>query len=177
MGDIATFESFGMGVSVDFDSKVVGDMLWQPAPRRRTLQRKDSRMEKVVIFIGIWSEPHRSNGLREGTVVISLFHDLSMLATLCVSWGEKLNKKRTLKRRIQSRYTSQPWCPAWTEGKLFRFRRDYLSIQYYKIVTMSDYQRTLIQTFYRKCRIHAWHAWCALLCFPHLTRSASFRPS
>ena len=52
-GDIATFESFGMGVSVDFDSEVVGDMLWQPAPRRRTLQRKDSRMEKVVIFIGI----------------------------------------------------------------------------------------------------------------------------
>jgi hypothetical protein len=53
MGDIATFESFGMGVSVDFDSEVVGDMLRQPAPRRRTLQRKDSRMEKVVIFIGI----------------------------------------------------------------------------------------------------------------------------
>jgi hypothetical protein len=53
MGDIATFESFGMGVSVDFDSKVVGDMLRQPTPRRRTLQRKDSRIEKVVIFIGI----------------------------------------------------------------------------------------------------------------------------
>jgi|TARA_B100000073_G_scaffold234696_1_gene196223 hypothetical protein len=42
-----------MGVSVDLDSKVVGDMLWQPAPRSMTLQKKDSRMEKVVIFIGI----------------------------------------------------------------------------------------------------------------------------
>ena len=52
-GDIATFESFGMGVSVDLDSKVVGDMLWQPALRSMTLQKKDSRMEKVVIFIGI----------------------------------------------------------------------------------------------------------------------------
>ena len=52
-GDIATFESFGMGVSVDFDSEVVGDMLRQPAPRRMTLQRKDSRMKKVVIFIEI----------------------------------------------------------------------------------------------------------------------------
>ena len=52
-GDTATFESFGMGVSFEFVSEVFGDMLWQPALRKMTLQRKDSRMEKVVIFIEI----------------------------------------------------------------------------------------------------------------------------
>jgi len=42
-----------MGVSFEFISEVFGDMVWQPALRKMTLQRKDSRMEKVVIFIEI----------------------------------------------------------------------------------------------------------------------------